>query len=53
MQISGIYVSQRKLRSCVNQILARTLIDVVATVWKGKVYHVQTQRQRTAVFLRQ
>ena len=49
MQISGIYVSQCKWR-CVNQILARTLIDVVATVWKGKVYHVQAQRQRTAVF---
>ena len=30
--------------------LARTLIDVVATVWKGKVYHVQTQLQRTVVF---
>ena len=25
-------------------------VDVVATVWKGKVYHVQTQPQRTVVF---
>jgi uncharacterized protein YecA (UPF0149 family) len=30
--------------------LARTLNNVVATVWKGKVYHVQSQLQRTVVF---
>jgi len=31
------------------RFLAGTLVDVVATVWKGKVYHVQTQLQRTVV----
>ena len=30
--------------------LARTLIDVERTVWKGKVYHVQAKPQRTIVF---
>jgi uncharacterized protein YecA (UPF0149 family) len=32
------------------RFLARTLLEVLATVWKGKVYHVQSQLQRTVVF---
>ena len=32
------------------RFLARTLLEVLATVWKGKVYHVQTELQRTVVF---
>ena len=32
------------------RFLGRLLIDVVATVWKGEVYHVQAKLQRTVVF---
>jgi len=32
------------------RLLAGTLLNVSVTVEKGKVYHVQTQLQRTAVF---
>ena len=32
------------------RFLGRLLTNVVATVWKGKVYHVQTQLQRTVIF---
>jgi uncharacterized protein YecA (UPF0149 family) len=32
------------------RFLGRLLINVAATEWKGKVYHVQTQLQRTVVF---
>ena len=50
--VLGVCRNARDFAEIVDQVrfLARTLLDVVATVWKGKVYHVQSQLQRTTVF---
>ena len=50
--VLGVCRIARDLAKVTDQVrfLARTLIDVAATVWKGKVYHVQAKPQRTVVF---